>query len=166
MKATPKPHAPRPGQVSVWSFPRPPLVEPEPQHLAIEFGATIASTNRGVRVLETSHPPVYFFPAEDVSRGVLQATGRRSFCEWKGEAIYFDVKSPDGRVAHGAAFAYPKPTALFAAYANWVSFYAAPFDRCLVGDEVVTPQPGNFYSGWISSGYAGPFKGTPGSEGW
>jgi hypothetical protein len=30
----------------------------------------------------------------------------------------------------------------------------------------VTPQPGRFYGGWITSNVAGPFKGGPGTRGW
>jgi len=33
-------------------------------------------------------------------------------------------------------------------------------------DEVVTPQPGAYYGGWITEEIEGPFKGEPGSEGW
>ena len=39
-------------------------------------------------------------------------------------------------------------------------------DRCLVDDEVVLPQPGQFYGGWITSRVVGPFKGEPGTMGW
>ena len=35
-----------------------------------------------------------------------------------------------------------------------------------VDGEVVIPQPGGFYGGWITSWIAGPFKGVPGSMGW
>jgi hypothetical protein len=30
----------------------------------------------------------------------------------------------------------------------------------------VTPQPGNFYGGWITPDVAGPFKGEPGTRSW
>jgi uncharacterized protein (DUF427 family) len=34
-------------------------------------GNVIAQTTRGVRVLETSHPPNYYFPPDDVADGAL-----------------------------------------------------------------------------------------------
>jgi hypothetical protein len=43
---------------------------------------------------------------------------------------------------------------------------AAQVDECRVDGEVVTPQPGGFYGGWITSSVTGPFKGIPGSLGW
>ena len=39
-------------------------------------------------------------------------------------------------------------------------------DRCLVDGEVVVPQEGGFYGGWITSAVSGPFKGGPGTLGW
>ncbi len=32
--------------------------------------------------------------------------------------------------------------------------------------EIVRPQPGGFYGGWITPELTGPFKGESGSEGW
>jgi hypothetical protein len=39
-------------------------------------------------------------------------------------------------------------------------------DRCTVGGVIVTPQPGEFYGGWITPDVVGPFKGDAGSTGW
>jgi len=47
-----------------------------------------------------------------------------------------------------------------------VAFYAARVDGCYVDDELVVPQPGDFYGGWITSKVRGPFKGGPGTRGW
>ena len=56
-------------------------------------GETVADSTRAYRVLETSHPPVYYVPLEDVAPGVLTpAAGRPTFCEWKGVASYYDVE--------------------------------------------------------------------------
>ena len=47
-----------------------------------------------------------------------------------------------------------------------LAFYASRMDACYVDGELVVPQPGGFYGGWITSRVAGPFKGIPGSRGW
>jgi uncharacterized protein (DUF427 family) len=113
----PEPIAPRPGQESVWDYPRPPRLEPVTARLVVVLGNdTIAETTRGYRVLETSHPPNYYFPPNDVAPGALE------------------------RSAHGTL--------------------------CYVDGEPVTPQPGGFYGGWVTSSVVGPFKGGPGSRGW
>jgi uncharacterized protein (DUF427 family) len=166
MLPRPKPDPVSPGQRSVWDFPRPPAIEVEPRPVRIVFaGADIVTSQRAVKVLETSHPPVYYIPPADVREDLLEAAGETSFCEWKGQAVYFDVVV-DGQRAAKVGFAYPSPSPRFRAYAGWYSFYAGPMDACYVGDERVIPQPGGFYSGWITSDLAGPFKGIPGSGGW
>ena len=58
--ARPVPEPVRPGQQSVWDYPRPPRVERENRRVQIDLGGTrIVDTDDVVRVLETSHPPVY-----------------------------------------------------------------------------------------------------------
>lgn len=157
---------PGPGQESVWSYPRPPALEPSADRLVVVCGGvTIADTSHGLRVLETSHPPVYYFPPGDVRHEHLQHSPRSSYCEWKGRAVYYDVRV-GAHILPGAAWAYPEPTVPFGPLADHVAFYCAPMDACYVGDERATPQPGNFYGGWVTSRIVGPFKGIPGSSGW
>lgn len=71
---------PGPGQESVWDYPRPPKLEPTGKHISVYFNdELIADTWRAWRVLETSHPPVYYIPAADISclhRAALGASGR------------------------------------------------------------------------------------------
>jgi uncharacterized protein (DUF427 family) len=134
--------------------------------IRIEFGGvTVADTTRAYRVLETSHPPNYYLPPGDIAEGVLTRTGRGSWCEWKGEAHYFDVTAVD-RTARDAAWGYDHPTPGFAPIAGFVAFYAGPMDGCFVDGERVEPQPGGFYGGWVTDSVTGPFKGVPGSDGW
>lgn len=162
----PVPDEPSEGQESVWSYPRPPRLEPFAERLRVVLGGqTIADTTRGYRVLETSHPPVYYFPPEDIEEGVLRRVRQQSFCEFKGLAHYYDVHSSKS-VVPSAAWGYDDPVGRFAPLKGHVAFYCAPMDACYVGDEQAQPQPGGFYGGWITSKVVGPFKGIPGSMGW
>jgi uncharacterized protein (DUF427 family) len=156
-----------PGQESVWDYPRPAIAQPTPFRLqVIHRGVVVADTVRGVRTLETSHPPTYYFPPEDVDSALLRpAAGGRSFCEWKGAASYFDVTAAGETLAR-AAWHYPRPSRPFASLAGFLAFYPGAFETCLVDGEPVTPQPGGFYGGWITSHVAGPYKGGPGSRFW
>jgi uncharacterized protein (DUF427 family) len=154
------------GQESVWSFPRPSIAQPIRNHLRVVLaGRTIAETHRGVRTIETSHPPTYYFPPQDVAPDALRRAVGSSFCEWKGSAIYYDVIGED-LCRPKAAWSYPEPSPPFGIIRDHVAFYAAAMDACFVDDEAVLPQPGNFYGGWITSSVAGPFKGVPGSRFW
>lgn len=155
-----------PGQVSVWDFPRPAVAEPVDVHIVIQHrGVTIADTRRSVRTLETSHPPSYYIPKDDIAPDILREAGGGSFCEWKGAATYWDIVV-DGVTLPRVGWSYPSPPPGFACLRDHVAFYAAPFDRCTVDGETVTPQAGGFYGGWITSGFAGPFKGGPDTMGW
>ncbi len=157
---------PGPGQESVWDYPRPPRLEDSSQRLRVIFnGVTIADTTGGKRVLETSHPPVYYIPPEDIRMEYLEHLSRSTYCEWKGQAGYYTVVV-EGKRAEGSAWFYPNPTPSFAAIKGYVAFYAEPMDACFVDDEQVQPQPGNFYGGWITSAIVGPFKGGMGTWGW
>ena len=162
----PRPDTARPGQESVWSYPRPAIAAPSDAHIKIEYGGTVvADTRASIRTLETSHPPSYYIPPADIAPGVLQPAQGTSFCEWKGVAVYWDV-AIDGVILPRVGWSYPDPSHSFRAIRDYVAFYAGPFDRCSVNGETVTPQPGGFYGGWITDALAGPFKGVPGSFGW
>jgi uncharacterized protein (DUF427 family) len=155
-----------PGQESVWDYPRPPRLERCTKHIVIRFaGIVLADTRGAYRVLETSHPPVYYLPPADIQMQYLSATSNQSFCEWKGQAGYYTVRV-GATVAHEAAWFYSHPTPAFAAIAGYVAFYAGRMKACSVDGVPVVPQPGNFYGGWITPDLAGPFKGVPGSWGW
>ena len=151
---------------NVWDYPRPPALEPVSKRLRIVFGgATIASTDAGWRVLETSHPPVYYLPRAAFVEGTLEPASGGSFCEWKGEAVYWHILA-GGKRARQAAWSYPDPVPAYAAIRDHLAVYAGMKEACFVGDEAVTPQPGGFYGGWITRDLVGPFKGVPGSMGW
>ena len=95
----------------------------------------------------------------------LEPNPRRTMCEWKGQAVYWDVVMSDQRI-EAAVWAYPSPTPSFAPIAGYCAFYPNPFDQCLVDGIAITPQPGEFYGGWISQYESGPVKGVPGSRFW
>lgn len=152
-------------QENVQSFPRPPALEPvEEEILAVLGGQEILRTRDALRVLETHHPPTYYVPRNQIEAVLTEAPGR-SFCEWKGHARYWTLSVP-GAVAARCAWDYPKPTPRFAALRDHLAIYAHALDRCSVGGVQVTPQPGDFYGGWVTPNLVGIVKGGPGTEGW
>ena len=157
---------PGPGQESVWDYPRPPRLEDSGKQLQVVFnGVEIATTHRAKRVLETSHPPVYYIPREDIRAEYLTSTAKSSFCEFKGTAGYVTVTVGNKRVENAGWF-YPTPTAAFATLKDYIAFYPSKMDACFVDGEQVTPQAGDFYGGWITQDIVGPFKGEPGTWSW
>ncbi len=150
----------------MWDFPRPPRLERTADRLTVVVaGRTVADTTRGFRVLETSQAPSYYFPAEDVDTTSFRPSERQTFCEWKGRASYVDLVVGD-RFEPDAAWTYRTPTPAFTDIAGYYAFYAQRADRCTVGDDVVSPNDGDFYGGWITPRVVGPFKGGAGTWGW
>ena len=164
-----RPHRsePGPGQESVWDYPRPPRIEASARPVKVVFaGETIAESVAAVRVLETSSPPTIYVPPSDVRMELLRPVDDHStFCEWKGSASYYDVVVGDA-IASNAVWTYRSPNASFASIHDFLAFYPGRVDACYLGDELVRPQSGNFYGGWITDDIVGPFKGEPGTGGW
>ncbi len=153
-------------QESVWDYPRPPRVEPTSRHLWVEFaGVVIAESRRAYRVLETANPPVYYLPPDDVGEQYLIKSMQTALCEWKGVSRYWSVAVGD-RMAENAAWSYPDPWQEYELIRNHIAFNASKMDGCFVDGIRVTPQPGNYYGGWITPDIAGPFKGGPGTRRW
>lgn len=136
---------------TIWDYPRPPRVEPSTRRVRVLFGGrVIADSTRAIRILETTHPPTWYIPPEDVKREVLHASLRRTFCEWKGVASYWsavvgDHTSPD------CAWSYAQPSPGYEVLRDHLAFYVSRVDACFVDDERVRPQKSDFYGGWITS---------------
>lgn len=153
---------PGPGQESVWDYPRPPAVVPFAGRVRVVHGGrVVADTLAAVRVLETSQPPAFYLPPADIDMTRLRRTSSTTWCEWKGAATYWQLDD-----VADVAWSYGRPTAGFEAIRDHLAFYAQRVDECWVDDELVLPNPGNFYGGWITSTVVGPFKGSPGTMGW
>jgi uncharacterized protein (DUF427 family) len=163
---------------SVWDYPRPPRLELVHNYIRIvHCGILLAETARSFRVLETSHPPVYYIPHPNIAMHLLKPSAHRgSFCEFKGLATYYTIDltldpllnladNPHA-ISVDAAWSYAQPSPAYADLRNYVAFYASRVDECTVDGERVTAQPGDFYGGWITSNITGPFKGPPGTRNW
>ncbi|MGZ4615375.1 MAG: DUF427 domain-containing protein [Actinomycetes bacterium] len=157
---------PGPGQESVWDYPRPPRVEASDEHVVLVLGGqVVADTRESLRVLETSHPPVYYLPRSSFAADVLHPADASSFCEFKGTAAYLDLVAGGRRVSRAAWF-YPDPVSTFSVLRDHVAVYPSAVDAATVDGEDVRAQAGGFYGGWITSRVVGPFKGAPGTWGW
>lgn len=151
------------GQESVWDYPRPPAVVHDSRSVEVKDGdRLVARTSRSIRVLETASPPTFYVPPGDVDFEKLVAVDLRTVCEWKGAATYWALEEDPGTPV---AWAYPRPRARFDAIRDYVAFYPAML-ACFVDGERVTPQPGRFYGGWVTTEIVGPFKGEPGTGHW
>src|SRR5664279_391164 len=100
----------RMAQESVWDYPRPPKVENASRRVRVMFGGlVVADSSRAWRVLETSHPPVFYIPPEDVRMELLLPSRRSSYCEFKGMASYWDLNVGD-KVGKDVGWSYANPS--------------------------------------------------------
>jgi uncharacterized protein (DUF427 family) len=156
---------PGPGQESVWDYPRPPSIEAEQRLVEVKYKQTlIARSNQIYRVLETASPPTFYLPPEDIDFQYLKENTSSSFCEWKGQASYFDLQHENGLIQN-VAWCYRNPLPRFVLIKDYVCFYPSRLD-CFVDGAKVKPQTSDYYGGWITPEIVGPFKGDPGTETW
>jgi uncharacterized protein (DUF427 family) len=134
----------------VMDYPRPPALVADSREVWVVCGGQeIARSRRTFRVLETTHPPSFYIPADDVRREFLAVQARQTFCEWKGVATYWSIVTNAGR-RESAAWSYQQPTQAYRSIAGYFSFYPGRTDGCFVDGIAVTPEPGDFYGGWIT----------------
>lgn len=154
---------PKSGQESVWDYPRPPAIRPDSREVIVTVqGSHLAKTSGAVRVCETAAPPTFYIPPADIDFSNLVEAAGSSVCEWKGAARYWALTTRPNEVI---GWDFPEPFPEFGSIAGYLSFYPAKV-ACTVDGEVVRPQPGGFYGGWITDELVGPFKGEPGTGGW
>ena len=153
------------GEESVWDYPRPPICVRDSREVVVSLeNLAIGKTRRALRVLETASPPTFYIPMSDVVMDLFEQTAGSSFCEWKGAATYWSLNSGNKTIPN-VGWSYQSPSNPFAEIKNCISFYPAKL-TCTVNGEVVQPQPGGFYGGWVTSEIVGPYKGEPGNQGW
>ena len=150
----------------VWHYPRPAIWEYYRGTIeVIHNNEVIAKTKNAIRILETSHPPTYYIPNDNVVTSLLNKNNDRSFCEWKGTASYFDYYN-NNEYINNIGWCYSNPYYKFLPIKNFISFYASKVDKCFVDKKEVFKQEGSYYGGWITDNLIGPFKGGEGTEGW
>jgi len=99
-------------------------------------GETLADSTQ-VRLLhETRHLPVYYFPRRDLRMDLLQASGHKTFCPFKGEASYWHVAA-GGRRAENAVWSYETPFEEVAGIKDYMAFYWNRMDAWFEEDEEV-----------------------------
>jgi uncharacterized protein (DUF427 family) len=124
----------------VWDYPRPPRVEPSTRRIRVICnGETVAETTRAFRLLETSHPPVYYIPPEDVRLDWMTQARQTSVCEFKGTASYWAL-TVNRQQSVNAAWSYANPSPGYEAIKDYLAFYPGRVDAGYVDDERVTPR--------------------------
>jgi uncharacterized protein (DUF427 family) len=105
---------------------------PDRRRVKVTFaGATIADSAATLRVEETGHGPVHYFPKKDVRLDLMRPTGHHTTCPFKGEASYWTIEVPAGsetRRSENAVWGYPTPYDEVADLAGYCAFYSTRVD--------------------------------------
>jgi uncharacterized protein (DUF427 family) len=108
------------------------------RHVQVSLdGLLLADSTRPALVFETMLPTRYYLPADDVAAELLPS-GTRTWCPYKGEAIYFSVDL-GARVVEDLAWSYPAPLPDAVELGGRVTFFDERLD--LVIDGVPRPRP-------------------------
>jgi uncharacterized protein (DUF427 family) len=110
---------------------------PEARRVKVVFGGmTIADSTAALRVEETGHGPVHYFPGKDVRLDLLRPTEHHTRCPYKGEASYWTIEVPAGdgsvRQVENAVWAYPAPYDEVTGLAGHYAFYSTRVDSITV----------------------------------
>jgi uncharacterized protein (DUF427 family) len=66
------------------------------RHVRVSLrGVVLAESKRTKLLFETSLPPRFYFPAEDVRQGMLVRSDKRTACAYKGHAAYWSLAVGD-----------------------------------------------------------------------
>ncbi|MEZ5102294.1 MAG: DUF427 domain-containing protein, partial [Thermoleophilia bacterium] len=84
-------------------------VYPTSTHVRVLLDGEVLADSRRARVLyETSLPPRYYLPIEDVRVDLLEPSPTRTRCAYKGEASYWHARV-GGRLVDDLVWSYPEP---------------------------------------------------------
>lgn len=103
-------------------------------------GEVVVDTERARMLHETRLLPVYYLPRDDVRFELLEPTGTRTHCPFKGDARYWSVRVGD-RVATDAVWGYDDPIAGAPDLAPYVAFYFDRMDRWFEEDVEIHGHP-------------------------
>ena len=99
------------------------VLEPNPERVRVTLHSeVIADSTRTLIVRETRHAPVVYFPREDVRFEWLERTDHESFCPFKGEACYWNLRVGEQSEAN-AVWSYEDPFEQVAGLADYLAFY-------------------------------------------
>jgi uncharacterized protein (DUF427 family) len=103
-------------------------LKPEGRRVRVTFaGTVIADSTQALRVEETGHGPVHYFPAKDVREDLLKQTAHHTYCPFKGEASYWTI-AVDGRSSENAVWGYCTPYDEMQGMAGYYAFYGSRVD--------------------------------------
>ncbi|MDX1674401.1 MAG: DUF427 domain-containing protein [Longimicrobiales bacterium] len=101
-------------------------------------GVELADSRRAVVLLETSLPPRFYLPADDVAMDRLEPSDTHTRCPYKGVASYYSVGTDEG-LHEDLVWYYPDAAAHVERIAGRLAFYNERVDLELDGQPQERP---------------------------
>ncbi|RVV98629.1 DUF427 domain-containing protein [Mesobaculum littorinae] len=86
-------------------------------------GAVIGETTTALRLEETGHDPVIYFPRADIAMALLESSDTVTRCPLKGEARHYSIQGKSGAI-QDAAWSYESPIEGAQDITGHIAFYA------------------------------------------
>lgn len=121
---------------------------PSDRHVQVSFeGRLLADSRRGVLLLETSLPPRWYLPTQDVSMDLLEPSSHHTVCAYKGRASYWSLADPElGERGRDIGWFYSDPLHDALPVKDLLCFWVERTDLTLDGVEV--PRPWSPFTGF------------------
>jgi uncharacterized protein (DUF427 family) len=97
----------------------------EPAHARVVVtvaGQVIADTTKALVLRESTYPPAYYLPRNDVHMNLLERTDHSTYCPYKGDCAYYSI-TPAGERGVNAVWTYEAPYAPVKEIAQHLAFY-------------------------------------------
>lgn len=90
-------------------------------------GKAIADTRNALTLREANYPPVQYIPLSDVDMTHLERSDHSTYCPYKGDASYFNIREVNQSVVN-AIWTYEEPYDAVADIRDHVAFYPDRID--------------------------------------
>ncbi len=115
-------------------------VFPTSRHVRVLLdGELLAETRRALALFETSLPPRYYMPVEDVRAELLEPSSARTRCAYKGSASYWSVRVGD-RIVEDLVWTYRDPQHEVEPIRDLLCFFNERVDLELDGEMLERPR--------------------------
>lgn len=110
------------------------------RHVEISHGGVVlADSTRPTLLFETPLPTRFYLPQEDVAMDLLEPSGTRTHCAYKGQASYWSARLGDAVLAD-IAWCYPEPLHDAAPVRGLIAFFTERLDLTVDGEAQARPR--------------------------
>lgn len=111
------------------------------RHVTVSLGdEVLADSRRALVLFETSLPPRWYFPLEDVREQLLFESDTRTGCAYKGFASYWSVRVPGGDDERDLVWTYREPRREVEPIRDRLAFFNERVDIEVDGEPQERPE--------------------------